>query len=166
MLKNKKTLIIIGIILIIILLISGLLFLKNKAASKQSETNQSRSDVVEELSPSQIGLKIEASPDKKKIRFTIDKLAGIKAVSYELTYEADPSTQEKADGAEERVQRGIVGEAKFKSGDSKYSSSWLDLGSCSKNICKYDIGVKSVSLVLKITKDNRKIYQTEGNLEL
>ena len=166
MLKNKTTLITIGVILIIILLIGGVLLFKNKAASKQSEPTQFRSDVVEELSSSQIGLKIEASPDKKKIRFTIGKLAGIKSASYELTYEADPSTQEKADGAEERVQRGVVGEAKFHSGDSKYSSPWLDLGSCSKSVCKYDVGIKSVNLVLKITKDNGKIYQTEGNLEL
>ena len=96
----------------------------------------------------------------------IDKLVGMKAVSYELTYQADPSIQEQADGAEERVQRGVVGEAKFKPGERNYSSPWLDLGSCSKNVCKYDAGVKSVNLVLKITKDNGKVYQAEGNLQL
>jgi hypothetical protein len=165
MLQNKKILISIGIIVVIVLIAGGFFIFKNKTSAPKPESTQ-QSGVVEKLSAIQIGLKIEASSDKKKIRFSIGKLTGIKAASYELTYEADPSAQEKADGEEERVQRGVVGDAKFRAGDSSYSSPWLDLGSCSKNICKYDVGVKSIKLVLKITKDHGKVYQAEGSLEL
>lgn len=163
--QNKTTLITISIIVILILIAGGFFLYKNKTATPEPEPTQ-QSNVVEKLSSSQIGLKLEASSDNKKIKFAIDKLTGIKAVSYELTYEADPSAQEKADGADQRVQRGVVGDAKFTSRDSSYTSPWLDLGSCSSGTCKYDVGVTSVSLVLKITKDDGKVYQSEESLEL
>lgn len=164
--KNKTPLMIIAIIVVIALIIGGFLLYKNNTSTPEPEPTPSRSDVVEELSAGEIALNLEASPDNKKIRFEIGDLTDIKAVSYELTYEAEPSAQEKADGAEQRVQRGVVGEAKLKSGDTKYISPWLDLGSCSSGVCKYDVGVTSVSLVLKITKDDGKIYQTEESLDL
>jgi hypothetical protein len=165
MLQNKTTLITVSIIVILVLIGGGVLLYKNKTSTTKPEPTQ-QSSVVEKLSASQIGLKIEASSDNKKIKFAIDKLTGIKAVSYELTYEADPSAQEQADGADQRVQRGVVGDAKFNSGDSSYQSPWLDLGSCSSGTCKYDVGVTSVKIVLKITKDNGKVYQAEKSLEL
>jgi hypothetical protein len=167
MLKNKKTQIIIGVILVILLLGGGYFLFLNKSSTRpQTDQSQSVNTGPLNLSADEIGLKLTATPDKKKIQFSIGKLAGIKAVSYELTYEADSTQQEISEGGDSKIQRGVTGEAKFNKGDSSYESPWLDLGSCSKNVCRYDAGVSSVNIILKITKDDDKIYQTQQKLDL
>lgn len=168
MLKNKNTLIIIAVIVVLIAIAGGYFFFVRQPSSKKPiDQNQSQVDNgPENLSPDEIGLTLSASSNKKQIKFSIDKLSGIKAVAYQLTYEADSTKQEISDGAEPKVQRGIIGDAKLKSGESSYESPWIDLGSASKNVVRYDTGVESVNLILKITKDNGKVYQVEKDLAL
>lgn len=167
MLKNKTAKIITGVVLFIILILAGYFFLARQPAPKTPAEQSQPLDIgPESLDPEEIALELTATPDKKKIQFTIGKLSGIKSVSYELTYEADSTDQEISEGGDERIQRGITGEAKLKMGDAKYKSPLLDLGSCSKNVCRYDKGVNSVNLILKIVKDNDKVYQVEKDLEL
>lgn len=168
MLKNKTTLLII-MALVLLLLLGGGYFLFARQSGPKETTSQIQSQIdtgPQNLSPEEIDLELKATNDNKKVQFTIGKLLGIKAVSYELTYEADSTEKERSEGGDARIQRGITGEAKLKSGDSTYKSPQLDLGSCSKNVCRYDKGVDSVSLVLKITKTNNKIYQVEKELDL
>lgn len=168
MLKNKKNLIIIAVIIVFFALAGGyFIFARQQASKSQTAQNQPQSENgPENLSPEAIGLGLTASANKNQIKFSIAKLSGIKAIAYELTYEADSTKQEISEGAEPKVQRGIIGDAKFKSGDNNYESSWIDLGSASKNVVRYDTGVNSVNLVLKITKDNGKVYQVEKKLDL
>ena len=168
MLKNKTNLIIIAVIVVLIAIAGGYFFFVRQPSSKTPiDQNQSQIDSgPENLSPGEIGLALVASSNKKQIKFSIDKLSGIKAVAYQLTYEADSTKQEISDGAEPKVQRGIIGDAKLKSGESSYESPWIDLGSASKNVVRYDTGVDSVNLILKITKDNGKVYQVEKKLDL
>ena len=166
--KNKNLLIGVGAVVVLLLVGGGFLFL-NKSKNASSQTNSTANvdtGSVQTLSPSDIGLALTATSDKQKVQFSVAKLSGIKAISYELTYEADSTASEKEEGADARVQRGITGDAQMKSGDSKYTSPWLDLGSCSRNVCRYDTGVDSVDLVLKITKDNGQVYQAEQKLNL
>ena len=168
MIKNKNILIIIGAVVVVVILIVVGFFVFSKKPTQPVAVKQSQAEdaTVHELSAEDIGLELAASPDSKKIQITINKLSGIKAVTYELTYEADSTAEEKGEGGDPRIQRGITGDAKFKAGDSKYQSPWLDLGSCSKSICRYDAGVTSVDLLLKITKDDNKIYSSEKKLDL
>lgn len=146
------------------LLISGFLIFGRKAKTVQQDTTQDQT--VQKLSAEDLGLIITPKPDKKAIKFSISKASDIKSIEYELTYEADSTAQEISEGGEARVQRGITGDAKIDSGKGSYESEWLDLGSCSKNICRYDTGVKSVSLTLKIVKQDGKVYQSEKSLDL
>ena len=98
---------------------------------------------------------------KHKIGFQFD----IKSIEYELTYEANSTAQEKSEGAQARVQRGITGQANITSGTSNYQSTWLILGSQSANVVRYDTGVTGVSITLKITKTDNKIYQAQDSLK-
>lgn len=170
MLKNKALAVIIGVVIVIVLLTGGYILLFGKqpqTEQKQEKQVEAVSTKVEDLKPDDIDLKLDASPDKKKVQFSIGKMSGIKAITYELTYDADPSEQDKAEGGEDiRIPRGITGDAKFKTGESSYMSPWIDLGSCSKNVCKYDKGVTSVNLLLKIVNTNNKVFSTEKNLDL
>ena len=83
-----------------------------------------------------------------------------------MTYDADSTVQERQEGGEDQVERGITGEAKIDIEEDKYTSAWLDLGSCSANVCRYDTGVTSIKLTLKIVKTNKKIYHTEKTFKL
>lgn len=165
--RNKKIFIPSVLALLIVVLIGVYVMFFNSQSGKSSDLSPTPISInIENISPEEIGLTVKASPEKQKVQFAITKMSDIKAVSYELTYEADSTEAERSEGSEDRIPRGITGEAEFKQGSDKYSSPWLDLGSCSKNVCKYDKGVEKVDLILKITKNNNKVYQAETSLEL
>ncbi len=165
MFKKKSTQLILGIVIVVILLGGGFFVLSSKnSQTAQQETVSDNS--VHTLSPSSIGLKLEASPDKKKVRFTIANASDIKSIEYELTYNANSTAQEQSEGAEDQVQRGITGTANISSGSGNYQSSWLILGSQSANVVRYDTGVSGLAITLKITKNDGKIYQVQDKLDL
>ncbi len=155
----------VGVVLLVVLGLGGYFLIGSKSSPKP-EIEESSELVVQKLEAKEIGLTLEATPDKKKIKFTIDKAQDIKSIEYELVYEADSTAQEKSEGGEATVQRGITGSADIKSGETSYTSEDLDLGSCSKNVCRYDTGVSSVAITLKITKAGNKIYEVTDSLEL
>lgn len=165
MLKRRSVQIFLGIIIIILLGVGGYYFVASK--NTQSSQDQTLDDnTVQTLSPQSIGLKLEASSDNKKVRFTITKATDIRDIEYELTYEADSTAQEKSEGSDARVQRGITGQANIDQSAGMYQSSWLILGSQSANVVRYDTGVNSVNITLKITKNNGKVYQVQDKLDL
>ncbi len=160
--KTRNGMIALGAIALLVL-ISGYLLFAGKPKAVKEEVAQDQT--VQTITAEELGLKLTAKPDGKAVKFEISKLSGIKTLEYELTYEADSTAQEQSEGGEPRVQRGITGEAEIGS-ESTFESEWLDLGSCSKNVCRYDSGVESVSLTLKIGKNDGKILQAEESLEL
>jgi|SRR6185369_7958894 len=163
--KNRKVQIILGVVVVLVVLLGGYAYMNKRAQSNTEPSDEEMQQVVEKLSPDEIGLKVTANPAKKAVKFAIDKLSGIKSIEYQLTYEADSTAAEQSEGGEARVQRGITGESKITSNDT-YESPWLDLGSCSKNVCRYDTGVKSVDLTLKVVKDDGKTYEVEKMFNL
>lgn len=163
--KNKNTLIAVGVVLFVVLGLLGFYFASNGSQEK-IEDKQSSETVVQTIKPEDIGFTMEATPDKKKVKFAIAKAKGIKSLEYEITYEADATAQERSEGGEDRVARGITGEAMVKSNESSFESEDLDLGSCSRNVCKYDTGVNEVSITLKISKADGKVYNMEDTLSL
>lgn len=165
MLKNKNVQLGIVVGLILAVLVGGYFLIVHKT-KKAPPPVEKEDTTVYELSPKAIGLSFDLSPDKKKVRFTIAKIQDIKSIEYQLTYEADSTWQEQMEGGEDRVQRGITGDADIDIEEGEYTSPWLDLGSCSANVCKYDTGVESIDLTLKIVKTNKKIYHTEDSFEL
>jgi hypothetical protein len=163
--KNRTLVIVLGIILGLAVLIGGWLFFVNKSNSVGEDDGFIDEQVVEKIDASEIGLTMEAKSDKKAVKFMIEKADGITSIEYQVTYEANSTAAEQSEGGEPRVQRGITGESVIEGGSS-FESEWLDLGSCSKNVCRYDTGVESVTLTLKIVKDDGKVYEVEQTLEL
>jgi hypothetical protein len=163
MFKKRNTQIILGIVVVVIIGGGGFFL----AASKNNQTAQPQTVVdnsVQSISPGAIGLKLEASSDNHKVRFSIASASDIQSIEYELTYNANSTAQEQSEGAEAQVQRGITGTANIKAGSNNYQSSWLILGSQSANVVRYDTGVTGVSITLKITKTNGKVYQVQDKL--
>ena len=163
MLKNKSVLIAIGVVVAVLLALGAFYFVANQNTAEPEE--QASETMVKTISPEEIGLTMELTPDKKKVMFKIAKAEGIESIEYELVYEADSTAQEKSEGGEDRVQRGITGEADVESGASSYESEELDLGSCSRNVCRYDTGVSTVDITLKLTKSDGNIYNVEDTLQ-
>jgi hypothetical protein len=165
-LKKHKVPIILGVAALIVVCLVVFFIISSRSAQQSSQNQTSIDNSVQTLSPDAIGLKLEASPDKRKVRFIIAKASDISAIEYELTYDANSTAQERSEGSLARVQRGITGQLNVKQGSGTYTSSWLILGSQSANIVRYDTGVKSVSITLKITKSNNKVYQVQDSLNL
>lgn len=166
MFKKNKKLVIAAVVIVVIVIAGGGFLLVSNNTNSQSQQAQTVSDnSVQTLSPGAIGLKLEASPDKHKVRFSIANASDIKSIEYELTYNANATAQEQSEGADAQVQRGITGTANISSGSGNYQSSWLILGSQSANVVRYDTGVSGVSVTLKITKSDGKVYQVQDKLD-
>lgn len=164
--KNRTVVTVLAILVGLAVLVGGWLFVVNKANTAEEDDGYIDEQVVEKIDASEIGLTMEANDTGKAVKFMIEKADGIETIEYQLTYEADSTAAEQSEGGEPRVQRGITGEAMIESGASSFESEWLDLGSCSKNVCRYDTGVESVTLTLKIVKDDGKVYEVEQTLSL
>lgn len=160
---NKKLLI--GIVaVVVLLLIGGGFFFLNRSTEVPEDTVAEFEESYPELDPEEIGLEMEARSDGKAIKFTINEASDIESIEYDLSYEADFSGAEAAEGGTGRIQRGVTGEDDV-DGDV-YESDYLDLGSCSSGTCRYDTGVEEVTLVIKLTKDDGSIYQVTDSIEL
>ncbi|HWY79484.1 MAG TPA: hypothetical protein VNW29_03940 [Candidatus Sulfotelmatobacter sp.] len=166
MFKKRKVQIALIVILLVIIGVGGYFMFAANSNNQQSQDQTVTANTVQTVSPSAIGLKLEDSSDKKKVRFFISNASDIKAIEYALTYDANSTARERSEGSDATVQRGITGQANISSGSSNYQSSWLILGSQSANIVRYDTGVTSVSITLKITKTNNKVYQVQDKLSL
>ncbi len=148
------------VVVIILLAISGgayYYFFANTTSPKPVETEPviASEEEVLTLNPEDIGLEFTARADEKAVTFVLTKISEIDSVEYEIMYLA------KGD-----IPRGAIGNVSPKPGASEIRSGTIDLGTCSSGKCKYDEGVKSVDLILKITKNNGKVYQVKDTLEL
>jgi len=157
--QQKKIAIIAGVIFLVLLAIGGFYFLSPKSSQNVMEEPQEEvmqeEVVVPTLSQEELGLTFVARSDKKAVKFTIAKISGIKAVEYEVSYLA------KGD-----IPRGAIGNIEVKTTDKKIETNYIDLGTCSSGRCKYDEGVESVKLLLKIVKDDGNTYSAQTSLDL
>lgn len=134
--KMKKGLVVIFIGIVLV----GFIFVFLKGKKTGSPSTDSGSQVS-----NQVVLPIEERPylilvpraDGHELKLGLSNLKNIKSVDYELVYLAG------------KVSRGVIGSVDLK-GESSFSRDLL-LGSCSKNVCKYDEGVSSGTLTLKLT---------------
>lgn len=166
--KDKKLFIIVGVVVVVLLSVGGFfIFNKKSTSSTPSDQTASLDEDIVKLSPSDIGLKMITSPNKKQVKFIISKPEGITNIEYELSYEADSVGGSSEDGdAGGRINRGVAGEDTIDPDESSYESKFLDLGSCSSGTCRYDVGIETVNLLLKLTKTDNKVYQVEDSLTL
>ena len=163
-LHNTKVLIGIAVAVFILLIGAGVFFLYNANRSQSPLIDQTQGQTVfPTITQQDLGLTFEAKPDKKYVRFTINKADGITHVTYEISYDAI-----SPDDAGTVVSQGLNGE--IKQSDIKNNIAGIDwriLGTCSTGgKCRFDQGVKQVHLLLKITKTDGLNYQAESSLTL
>lgn len=154
---NKYKIIILLVLLVLILGGGSYYILIGSKSSSTNQTTQAipTSEVIPTLNPEDLGLKLTARSDGKAVKFEITNIKDIESVEYELTYLAKGN-----------IPRGTIGTVEIKPTDTKIETKYLDLGSCSSGKCKYDEGVTSVKLVLKITKKDGNVYSAEKSLDL
>lgn len=116
-------------------------------------------EIVPTLSPDALGLVFEWNerPSAPAVRFAIENASDIEHVEYEITYDAVVGGN--------TVPQGLNGEVTSEdmSGD-EIQIKYRELGTCSSGTCRYDQGVTGAKLILKVTKTDGKVYQTEKEL--
>ena len=176
---QKNTKILIGTIaaLIVLIIVGGIYFFMSRnmsnspssaQAAQNGNSNASQNQTIATLKPSDIGLQLVLSNDKKKVSFTADKLSGVKTLEWNFSYQADIP---QADQTQETVGQKITEEFGSDNpvalnGQSSYSSTPRELGTCSSGTCRYDTGVTSVQLELKVTKDDGSVNKVDDSINL
>ncbi|HLD01883.1 MAG TPA: hypothetical protein VJC10_03310 [Patescibacteria group bacterium] len=159
-LKVRKNQAIIGVVLLIVLLLGGFMIL-GKNSSRDDGNEVIIEEEFESLDPKEIDLALELRNDGNAFRFVIGNTKDIDAFEYEYTYDADSKEEEGV-----KVPRGGGSDEPVEPEDSTYESEYFFFGSCSSGTCVPDSGVESVTLTLKLTKNDGKIYQIVDTLEL
>lgn len=151
---------VIGIVLVAILILGGGVYFiisknnNSKAQSALQKVAVNEEPKVKEVKPEDIGLTLAARADNHAVNMTIKNISGISSIDYELNYNAQGN-----------IPRGVIGTIEIKPNDSILKRELL-LGTCSRNVCKYDEGVTEVDLVLKINYSNGEIGSVEQKLSL
>ncbi|MDQ5900740.1 MAG: hypothetical protein QG600_318 [Patescibacteria group bacterium] len=164
--KNKNVMMIAGGVLLLLVVLGSYFLFTNKSSSPQEPLDESLEENIITLDPEEVGLVLESSANKKQVKFTLSKAEGITMIEYELSYEADnTSSSDDGDGSG-RISRGVAGEDELDGTETIYESKFLDLGSCSSGTCRYDTGVSTVNLLLKIVKEDGNVYQVQTSIDL
>lgn len=155
---NKTTYLIIGTILIVLLGIAGFLIFSSQNNSQTSiPTNNSQE--VKKLTPEDIGLTLTPEKGGKAIEMDITKLDGVKSIEYELSYDAE----ETSEGETAIVPKGVAGSAiEVKNGEPIRRT--LDLGTCSRNVCRYDKVQSDVKIVIRVNYKDGLVGSVETSL--
>jgi len=151
LLKNRKVIIAVGIVLLALIL--GIFLFLSRNFSNQDNQNTSVLPTqipVPTIIADSIGLTLKAGFGGKTVIVTLSNTEGISSIDYELSYLS------KGD-----IPRGALGQLDL---TKKPVKKEITLGTCS-DTCHYDEDVSNIKIVLKITKDDGKVYQSEKTLE-
>lgn len=160
--QNKKTLyILLGVILLGILG-GGAFFIASQNAQKQEEvTVEDEDTTIPTLAPEDIGLEVQVSDDGRYVTIVVNKASDIKHLEWEVSYDADIPASERIGGDfEDKVTQSFGGEAEL-TGSATFKSKPKELGTCSSGKCRFDTGIENIVVVLKVTKDDGKVYSVE-----
>lgn len=162
----KKNKIVLFVLLILVLGVGVVLILTKSNAKKISTSSSGvQEQVVKTVKPEDVGLSLKLRSDNKAVVMILSKLDGVSSVEYEVTYDAK-ITDVTADGESGTTQRGVVGSPiPVKPGDTQIKRE-IELGTCSRNVCKYDNVVSAIKFVIKVTYSNGEIGSIEQSLSL
>lgn len=157
--RNRNILIVSVIILIIILIGGAYYFVFNSKKSRTGATVSEQGQVqlpeemaIPTLSPQDIGLTLSSTADLHKVIMAVANTADISSLDYQLSYTAKGN-----------IPRGVLGHIDIKVSGNPVQQEII-LGTCS-DVCHYDQEVSDIKLVLKVTKNDNKIYQVEQFLD-
>ena len=113
----------------------------------------------EEFEPVDPSIVVDVSRSRSKDNTVVVSATGlgakVSAIAYELTYESQGLIKGVNSGSK---PIDVIGQASF--------SREVYLGTCSRNVCKPDLGIKSVSVVLEFTNASGKKSQFTKDYDL
>lgn len=153
--KNKMVLLYAGLLLLLV--ITGFVVYKTVGASRQPPKVEE--EQTETLLPADEAITVEVGNSRSQDNAVVLKVAGlggkIASVAYELTYESEGLVKGVNSGSK---PIDVAGKDAFE--------REVYLGTCSRNVCKPDLGVKKVSVVLEFTDPAGKKSQLSQDYEL
>lgn len=155
---NRLTLIGISVVVLASLVGGYFLLSAKNTPSTPTVPEQSQEEVVQSISPEDLGLKTKLREDNKAMKFSISKVDDIVSVEYQISYTKEING--------EQVPEALIGEVKVSKVDEKMGIDYREFGTCSRNICRYDKVVSEVKLTLKVSKEDGKVYQSEITVPL
>lgn len=160
----KKSLFII-IPLVLLIVVGGLVFaqkISNKS-TKTAPTPTPEETNVEKIPTDSLIVVFTPRDDKKAFTLTVKNLKdkGYKQFEYEISYDA-----QSAEDPTQIITQGSASKEPVQVTNQDFTREIL-LGTCSKNVCKYDQGVNLVKVTLRLTTTNNKtkIWEKEFSLE-
>ena len=153
--KNKKNLLFAG--LAALLLITGVVVYKTVSSPpKAVPVEEEKVEVLPQMDASVVVNVTESRTKANAIVLAVSGLDGKYAsVAYEITYDSEGLIKGVNSGSKPIE---VAGEDGFE--------REIYLGTCSRNVCKPDTGVTSVSLVLELTDTAGKRSQFSGEFPL
>lgn len=154
LLKNK-----IAWVVIVLVVISGLLFfLFMKPNAQTSDTFSSDETLdVKQVSSDELGLELSLKQNGQVVNMKILNVDGISSIEYDLTYDAE------VEGLDEPTGRGVTGVFEIDGGEVDED---IDLGTCSRKVCKYDTVVSDVTVILRINYENGEVGAAEAKISI
>jgi len=145
--------------LILLLLITGIIVYK--AVAPSNEPAKVEEEVVSEVvPPADPSITVDVVFSKVKTNTLVMKVGSLgskyKSVGYELTYDSQGQIKGTATGSKPIE---VAGQDAFVRDD-------IYLGTCSRNVCKPDLGVSKVSVVLEFTAMDGKKSQLTKDFDL
>lgn len=146
--------ILIAVLAVLLLGVGGIVY-KLLSPVKQPAKTDTEEEIVAVLPPVDSSVKVEVSKSTSKDNTVVMKVTGMggkmTSVAYELTYDS------------EGLIKGVnSGSKPIETAGKDSFEREVYLGTCSRNVCKPDVGVKKVSVVLEFTDtDNKKSQFTK-----
>lgn len=149
--KKKLPIILILIFgFVVILLVFGFILLSKKEEPPKEEKKPEKLEKLNVISIDKLPeserpvVSLTSRPDGKELTLKIENIKNIKTIEYELVY------------LTEGVQRGVIGSVALKEEEESVNRDLL-LGTCSRNVCRYDENVTGGTLT--ITFRGEKTYK-------
>jgi len=161
-----KKLPIVIVVLVLITIIGYFVLSKGMVGSGPKATptpTPEETNKIEKIPESEINVIFEPRYDKKAFTITIKGLneKGFKLFEYEVSYDAQSS-----EDPTQTITQGSASREPILVTDKDFEREIL-LGTCSKNVCKYDKGVEKVNIVIRLTDNQGKIklWEKEFSME-
>ncbi len=167
--KNKNTLIIVSAVIVVIAIIAGIFVLRSKQGQKKSGSDNLPAENIIPTVDSSVVVELKPGSKKGEATLTVKNApAGTKAISYELTYEAQGASDEGDSSA--AIPQGAIGKCTqsgsiWECGEPSASGRKIVLGTCSSGVCRYHKVVGPVKVTLKFNGSyGDKIFEKEYEL--
>ena len=150
---KKNTVIFIVVIAVLLIFVGAIFLLRGKRKTETSSENQQNQQTTLET-PLEDRPYVSLTPraDGKEFTLDITRIKNTQTIEYELVYES------------QGLSRGVIGSVDLKNEDKVQRK--LLLGSCSKDVCKYDEGVEKGTLTLRFRgSDGSRKFTSDFRLQ-